>query len=278
MAKTIVTHINPDLDAIAAVWLLTRFGGREFAGARLAFVPAGERLEVETQDTVHVDTGLGQFDHHQEERGHENTSAALLVYEWLVGKRKIKEREELRRLVVQVRDIDHFREYFWPDSVHDHYELMLHQVLNGMKMGGVLADDQALVEQGMRMLDGALTAFKIRASAEEDLKQGISFTSRWGKTLAISTQNSGVMKLAIKSGYRVVARKDPESGMVRIKAAPLEEIDLTAVYRKLRDRDPEATWYFHPGGKMVLNGSTRNPHMRPSRLGLDEVIEILKSV
>ena len=35
MAKTIVTHVNPDLDAITAAWLLTRFAGREFKKSTL---------------------------------------------------------------------------------------------------------------------------------------------------------------------------------------------------------------------------------------------------
>ncbi len=37
----IVTHLAPDLDAIASVWLLTRFDAQHFAGSRLAFVSAG---------------------------------------------------------------------------------------------------------------------------------------------------------------------------------------------------------------------------------------------
>lgn len=277
MAKKIVTHINPDLDAVTAIWLLLRFGGRDFADVTLAFVPAGERLGDEN-DTVHVDTGLGKFDHHQEDRGREDTSAALLVYEWLVATRKIKEQEELRRLTIQVKDIDHFREYSWPQATDDRYELMLHHVLNGMKMAGLLKSDDALVREGMRMLDGVYTAFKIRLSAEAELSKGISFTSRWGKALAVLSQNSGITKLALKSGYRIVARKDPEIGMVRIKSAPLEEIDLAPLYKLLKERDPGATWYFHPSGHMVLNGSTRNPEMRPSRLSLEDVITILKSV
>lgn len=277
MAKTIVTHINPDLDAITAVWLLVRFGGQDFEEAQLAFVPAGERLRDDDPDLVHVDTGLGEFDHHQEKRGHEDTSAAKLVFEWLVARERMKEEEELRRIVNEVRDVDHFREYFWPNPTADRYEFMLHEVLNGIKMGGGVKNDHELVHLGMRALDGVLTAFRIRRSAEEAISQGITFETRWGKTIALESSNSGAIKLALKQGYRVGARKDPELGMIRIKAAPLPEIELSAVYKKLVEADPRATWYFHPSGHMVLNGSTRNPKMRASTLGLNEVIAILKA-
>lgn len=278
MAKTIVTHLNPDLDAITAVWLLVRFGGNEFSKARLAFVPAGERLEGEDQNTVHVDTGLGKFDHHQEDRGKTDTSAAMLVYEWLVAEGRIKEQEALRRLANEVKDFDHFREYFWPEPTADRYEFFLGHVLNGMKLGKHVGSDDELVEFGMRCLDGTLIGFKIRVAAEKEFEKGVSFTSRWGKALAVESASSGVMKLGLKNGYSVVIRRDPESGMIRIKSAPLLEINLGGVYERLMERDPQATWYFHPSGHMVLNGSIRNPKMRPSKLSLEDVIDLVKSV
>ena len=277
MPKTIVTHINPDLDAITACWLLVRFGGNEFADATFGFVPAGERLEDEDNNSVHVDTGLGKFDHHQPDRGREDTCAATLVYEWLVHKRRIQDQEALRRMVDVVNDLDHMRNFFWDDPGNDRYEFFLGSLLNGLKLGGHVKNDHELVDFGMRCLEGLYTAFKIKVAAEEDLKKGIVFETTWGKTLALESKNDETIKLGIKSGYRVVARRDPESGMVRIKGAPLEEINLKSVYEKIREADPDATWYFHPGGHMVLNGSIRNPKMRPSKLSLDEVITLLKS-
>jgi hypothetical protein len=278
MAKRIVTHVNPDLDAITAIWLLVRFGGDEFVDSKLSFVPAGERLEGEDQNTVHVDTGLGKFDHHQPEMGDVNTSAAKLVYEWLVSQGRIQKNDGLRRLVDVVNDVDHFREFHWPEPVSDRYELFLEYVLNGVKSGGYVKSDEELVEFGMKCLDGVYVSFKIRIAAEKDFEKGISFETKWGRALAVESSSSGVVKFSLKKGYKVVVRRDPELGFVRIKAAPVEGIDLSEAHEKLRKADPEATWYFHPSGKMILNGSTRNPKMRPSKLGLDEVIEILKLV
>src|SRR5579871_6826080 len=74
--KIIVTHASPDLDAITSVWLLKKFLlGWEHASVQ--FVPAGERIarsspdsstvieKVNTDEVIHVDTGLGALDHHQ---------------------------------------------------------------------------------------------------------------------------------------------------------------------------------------------------------------------
>ena len=276
MAKTIVTHINPDLDAITSVWLLIRFGGTDFRDAHFSFVPAGERLGKDDEQIVHVDTGLGMFDHHQKDRGREDTSASKLVYEWLIDEGKITKSEPLRRIVELVNQFDHFGEYFWPDPLEYRYEFFLGNLINGMKLGKYVSDDDQLVQFGMRCLDGILVSFKIRIAAEEALNTGIQFQTHWGKTIAIETTTNGVMKLALKSGYKLVARRNPETGIVRIKSAPLPEVNLTRVYEKLKKVDSQATWYFHPSGHMVLNGSLRNPTMRASKLSLSEVIEILK--
>ena len=145
-----------------------------------------------------------------------------------------------------------------------------------MKLGKYVSDDSELVQFGIRCLDGILVSFKIRIAAEEALNTGIQFQTHWGTTIAVETTTNGVTKLALKSGYTLVARRNPETGMVRIKAAPLPEINLRSVCEKLKKVDSQATWYFHPSGHMVLNGSLRNPTMRASKLSLSEVIEILK--
>ena len=66
--KLIVTHFNPDLDAIASIWIIKRFL-KGWEKARVRFVPAGETYKDQPVDSqpeiLHVDTGLGELDHHQ---------------------------------------------------------------------------------------------------------------------------------------------------------------------------------------------------------------------
>ncbi|OGY18249.1 MAG: hypothetical protein A2900_04860 [Candidatus Chisholmbacteria bacterium RIFCSPLOWO2_01_FULL_50_28] len=276
MPKRIVTHLNPDLDAITSVWLLTRFGGKDFADASVQFVPAGERLPEEDANTVHVDTGLGEFDHHQNDKRRAKTCSAKLIYEWLERKGRVSGNDALRRLVDVVNEIDHFKHCHWPEADNDRYEFFLEEVLAGLKTGSYVRSDNELLLMGMRLLDGVLVSFRHKVAAEEELSKGIVFDAKIGKILVLETGNDTVMKLALKKGYALSVRRDPKRGAIRIKADPTAEIDLTPVYDALRRKDAEATWYLHPSRHMILNGSTRNPKMRPSKLTLADVIGILK--
>ena len=71
-------------------------------------------------------------------------------------------------------------------------------------------------------------------------------------------------------------QKDAKTEHVRIKAKPDSQVDLTQTKEELAKLDPKATWFLHISKKMLLNGSTKNIKMKPSRLSLKKVIEILK--
>ena len=83
--QTIVTHVSPDLDAIASAWLLLRYVPN-FEGAKVVFVNTGnpDRAILAQADAV-VDTGGAYnpyqywYDHHQMENPNE-TCAAMLVW------------------------------------------------------------------------------------------------------------------------------------------------------------------------------------------------------
>ncbi|MCJ7828021.1 hypothetical protein MUP65_02665, partial [Patescibacteria group bacterium] len=117
--KKIVTHFNPDLDAIISVWLLQRFlTGWE--KAQLFFVPAGGTHDGKPVDSdeevLHVDTGLGKLDHHQ--RIGEITSAAKLTWEYVCRQRYHQpiselEIEAVSRMVEVVNAIDNARDLSW---------------------------------------------------------------------------------------------------------------------------------------------------------------------
>jgi hypothetical protein len=63
---------------------------------------------------------------------------------------------------------------------------------------------------------------------------------------------------------------------VRIKASPKFEIDLTNTYEQLKKMDPDATWFLHVSKKMLLNGTPKNPKMKPTKLSLSAIISVLK--
>lgn len=277
--KIIVTHIFPDLDAICAIWLLQRFEA-ELKQATLKFVPAGKTYQNQIVDSdptiIHVDTGWGRFDHHQ---GNERTCAAKLVFNYLKSEKKIslKYQSALERLIEVVTQADQFEDFFWDDAVNDRYEFFLQYLLDNLKLSGNLNDTE-LVYQGMALLDGVLFGFKQKILSEEEIKKGVEFETKWGKSLAVETQMMFDIKLAHKMGYRLVVRKEPETGFVSIKSQPKKELDLTPAYAALKTADPQADWFFHQSKHIISNGSRHNPQAKPSRLSLAEIKEVLTNL
>lgn len=272
--KTVITHIGPDLDAITSVWLVKTFFS-EWEEAAVAFVPAGTTLEgkpAESDPEIwHVDTGFGKFDHHQTNA---DTCAAVLVYEELA---KVNgEDPALRKMVDVVNDFDHFREVFYPNPTADYWEFGLVAAIDGWRL--LFSDNPIkIVELGMQALDGVYKVFQNKVWAEKEIKErGIEFETKWGKGIGIETVNDETVHLSQKMGYVVAVRKDPKKGYVRIKSLPKEDIDLASVYEQLKKEEPDATWFLHASHHMVLNGSTKNPDMRPSKRSLQEIIETVQ--
>lgn len=276
--KTIVTHVYPDLDAISSCWLIRRYlpGWEE---ADFVFVPAGTTYEGNDPDIhpdiIHVDTGLGRFDHHQTD---EYISAAELVFEFLKKEKHVptEDREGLERMVRHITEIDHFAEAYYPEPTSDRYEFGLSQVIDNLHIG--TKSNHSTADCVLLILDSILSQFKSKLIAESEIKKGLVFQSKWGKTIAMETTNEDTLKLALKMGFSLVLRKDPELGNVRIKTLPKKELNLTPLYEKLHSADAKATWFLHSSKNMLLNASAKNPTMIPTSLALKRVIEIIKSI
>ena len=273
--KTIVTHIGPDLDAITSVWLVKTFwpGWEE---AEITFVPAGTTLHKMEPDSdpeiIHVDTGFGAFDHHQTDA---DTCAAMLVYAEI--KKLHGPDPALERMMAVINDVDHFREVFYPNAAADYWEFWMVAMIDGWRL--IHADNpMQIMELGFQSLDGIYKVMLNKIWAEKELEHAVEFTTRWGRAIGFETVNDEVIHQAQKRGFVLVIRKDAKKGYVRIKSLPKEEIDLTPLYDRLKKDEPDATWFLHASRHMVLNGSTKNPDMRPSKKTLTELIDVMKEV
>lgn len=188
----------------------------------------------------------------------------------------MKNDSALMRVVGFVNETDHFASYYWPEPDKDRYIFMLEEILAGLRSSEHFTDRE-VVEFGMLCYDGVYTSMKIRIAAEADLTQkGQEFESKWGKALAITNKNDEVVKLAQKRGFVLVVRKDEVTGAIRIKTAPDPTISLKEVYNEIKTMDDEGTWYYHPSGHMLLNGSRKHVGQVPTKLTLEEVVEIVK--
>lgn len=313
--KIIVTHTSPDMDAITSVWLIRSFL-QGWEDAIVKFVPAGERISsskledaieiIGEDEVIHVDTGLGPLDHHQ--TADDNVCGASLAWEYIKSQKssirqaqdksqksekEIDKEAAINRMVKVVVDTDHFKEVFWPNPTADYYEFSVGAILDGLKLQKP-NQDEYYVSFVSECLDAILHEFENRIWAEKEIAEnGQKFETRSGKGIGFETINDSVIKLAQKMGYVIVVRKDPRKGYVRIKALPSQvqsssrqsrdkvqssDIDLTLAYEKLKKMDPNATWFLHIGKKMLLNGSVKNPKMRPTRLGLEEIIKVLEKI
>ncbi|MFA5770421.1 MAG: hypothetical protein WC894_02925 [Patescibacteria group bacterium] len=276
--KTIVTHLSPDLDAIASVWLIKKYLP-DWDSAEIKLVPAGTTLDDQLPDSVdnviHVDTGLGRFDHHQTNA---YTSATKLVYKFLVGRDLIEEREirALEKVVEYVNSTDHFAEVFYADPAADRYDFMIRQLVDGLKV--INREETKLIEIIFLLLEAALIVFKNKVNAEEEIKNGFVFKSYLGRSLALESKNEEAVKLALKQGFALVIRRHPEVGFTRIKTLPDKKLSLKPVYDGILKLDKKGSWFFHISEHMLLNGSSGNPKLIPTPLSLNKIIEIVKSI
>ncbi|MBI2031935.1 MAG: hypothetical protein HYT08_04955 [Candidatus Levybacteria bacterium] len=307
--KIIVTHSSPDLDAVSSVWVIKKFmPGWE--SAKVEFVPAGERFKnvvlapnqrgpienINNDEVIHVDTGLGPLDHHQ--TASDKVCAASLTLDFVKAEHLLRNQaispeklSALERLIKIIVDIDHFKEVFWENPVADYHDFSLIGILDGLKIEKP-DHDEFYVDFMSRNLDALLHEFENKIWAEKEIGKGIKFKTRFGEGIGFETINDSVIKLAQKKGYVLVVRKDPRKGYVRIKARPRDEsmvfekpedtknvdIDLTLTYEKLSKVDPQATWFLHVGKKMLLNGSVKNPKMKATRLSLSDIIKVLETI
>lgn len=246
----------------------------------MKFVPAGTTLENKDPDSdpniAHVDTGLGKFDHHQIRS--DKLSATKRVFDHLCRENHIPEKQltAVTRIVEFVTAIDNFGEVFFDEPTADIYDFSLHQLIEGLK--STAKNDRGVCELMFQMLDATLELFKKKIHAEGEVKKGFVFHTSWGKALAMETRNEEALKYALKCGYKIVVRRDPEKRFIRIKARPEKNIDLTSVYEKVAELDPKATWFFHISKHMLLNGSSKNPNAVASSLSLKKVVEIIQEI
>lgn len=272
--KKIVTHTNPDLDAVTSVWLIKRFlPGWE--KAEVKFVTADQENK-DGADELWVDIGGGELDHHQTS---DYLSAARLTWEFTQEQRRGREPGELESAAVEeivevVTQVDNAHDLYWPEVDKARYYFQLHTLIDGLR--GKAESDEEVIGFGSRALDAVLWQIKNKIKAEKELAAGQRFETPWGKAVAVKTGNRQVLWAGEVVGFVLVARQDPETGAMRIYARPDSTVDLTKAYNRLKEADPRGDWFLHASKRLLLNQSSVNPRMRPTKLDITKLIQILK--
>lgn len=269
MAKTLVTHINPHLDDIVGIWLFRKFNP-QFSDANLEFVSAAHNLaqKEETEDKIFIGTGGGKFDEHKEGL---DSCAGTLVFEWLNEEKVIPEdqitQKGLKKLIVWNQLIDTGRaeksqinEFSIPAFIRP--------------LDSIPESSKKAVELGSEILDRLLEVLKRNEQSLIDWEKRIEFSTRFGKSYAISSETLDRSFCKGQDG-QLFLMHDPKYNSIQFYS---DLHDLESIYQKVKELDPDASWFLHQSHHMVICGSGSAPDSKPTKLSLEELIEVAKSL
>lgn len=278
MSKTLVMHKNPDLDAIMSSWLFVRFNQSRYGDAELVFIPAGttyKALPVDSEpDVVHVDVGLGRFDHHQPNAP--KTCGSKLVYEFLIEDGLISPTDTALAVMIDyAMEIDHFMDCFWPEGQESRFAFTLSEIIPSLHRLQIY-DNEAVVRMGYGYLDAAYQRLKDWEKGKRAIAAGTKFDSLWGKGVLVSTGADDVSKVAQRMGYDMVVITDPEKGYLKIKLRPDNKHHLRPIYDKITKLENPARWFYHNSGLMLFSGSDKGSAKEQTELTPAAILEIIR--
>lgn len=265
--KTLVTHINPHLDDICAIWLFKKFHP-DFKDAQVEFISAShDKSEQETEDKIFVGTGGGKFDEHKEGL---DTCAASLVYEYLKEQSLIPAgltEKALEKLVHWNRLIDTGKA---PASQFDEFS-----VQSFIRTKDNSADtSKKSVELGNQILDRILAVLKRKEQSLLDFKKRVEFQTKFGSSFAVISETVD-REFCREQDGDLFLMYHPKFKSVQFFAP---ELNLEPIYRKVRQLDPTASWFLHQSHHMVICGSSSAPDSKPTKLSFEQLVETVKNL
>lgn len=266
--KTLVTHINPHLDDISAIWLYKKFHP-EFNDAEIEFINASrnEALKSETEEKIYFGTGGGKYDEH---KGDLEDCAASLVWKNIkVSGLEPKNETELKALddliewnrlidLGKGKDMD-----FGPFGVQAFIR----------SKNSTQEDSLKSLKLGEEILDRIFELLKKIKQSEKDWQDRVEFETSFGKSVAISSETVD-RSFTRDKGFNLVLMYDPSHKSAQF-FTPSFEIDLEPIYRKLIKIEPDCGWFLHQSHHMVICGSSSAP-VHKTEIRFEKLIELAK--
>lgn len=269
MAKTLVTHINPHLDDIFAIWLLKKFHP-DFKDAQVEFISASrdQAAKEENKDKIFIGTGGGKFDEHKEGL---HTCAGSLVFDYLKQEELISNNEMTKKALAEMVEwnkaidmgtiaLSEYDEFSPPSFIRTKND----------KKDTSLED----IELGRKILDRIFASLKKKQQSVMDWEERVEFTSRFGKTYAVSSQTID-RSFCKRMGGDLFLIYNPKYPSVQY-FTPSQTLDLAPIYEKVKSLDKDASWYLHQSHHIVLCGSSSAPDSKPTKLSFEQLIEAIK--
>lgn len=268
MSKTLITHINPHLDDIVAIWLMRKYHP-DFKDADLEFISASRSAaKDETEDKIYIGTGGGKFDEHKEGL---QTCAGTLVYEWLKEKGLVSEdqitQKALERLLEWNKQIDTGKA-----TVSEFNEFSVQAYIR--PLDGNPESSKKAVELGSEILDRILEVLKRNEKSLLDFEKRVEFETRFGKSIAVVSETID-RAFCKKQQGNLFLMHDPKYNSFQFYS---DSSDLKEIYQKVKQLDPEASWFLHQSHHMVICGSGSAPDSKPTKLSFEQLIEVAKQV
>lgn len=268
MTQTVVTHVSPDWDAIASVWLLKRYGG--LADADVVFVNTGspDPAVLEAATAV-VDTGRVfsparlRFDHHQLPGAQANgTSATLQVAQHLVLTRPDVDFNPIWTLIDLIYAGDTGKK-----EANESRRRGIHALLSNKKRQG--ADSYALLAYGFDLLDGLAQSLISQDEALKSLVLHTAYRSADGLVVALLNAPQGATFAAHEAGARLVVFADYTKNAIGVmrggEGADVHVGGLVDNAQEDAEREDPilaaelATWYRHGAGFFAGRGTDKAP-------------------
>ncbi|MEA3249664.1 MAG: hypothetical protein U9Q03_04910 [Patescibacteria group bacterium] len=269
--KTILTHHRPHLDDVCAMWLLKRFlpdyqnAGIDFANAG----PVEGGADEADPNKTYVGVGRGKFDEHKGDHG-ECSASLVLAY--------VREKASLEGNITKAlgRVVDWvLLEDTGKLAMIEYRDFSVSAVLRG-EYDRAGKDSHAVASIGFAILDALLhTQFNL-IRLEKDWEKRIEFESMVGLAVAIETSAHDADVFAYRKGFNLVVTMNVAHSYHSIRASVESGIDLTPINDELKRREPDAGWFFHHSKQMLICGGDLAPNVMPSRLSMDQLIDVTK--
>lgn len=267
--KTLVTHINPHLDDISAIWLFRKFF-KEFNDAKFEFISASRDSKAqESQDKIFIGTGGGKFDEHKGDIGE---CATTLVWneikaQGLTPKDEF-ETKALEELIEWNRRID--------TGMGNECEMNEYSIQNYLRpRDGKPESSGKAVILGEQILNRLLFSLKAKYQTIKDWEESIEFNSEFGRSFAVKSEVIS-RDFCRDKDAKLFLMYDPKRSSVQF-FTPSLEIDLEPLFLKLKQRDSKASWYLHHSHHIILCGSGSAPEFIPTSLSFEQLIEIART-
>lgn len=266
--KTLITHINPHLDDIFAIWLLKKYDPK-FKDFEVDFISASHEMgDQETEDRVFVGTGGGKFDEHKEGL---DTCAGSLVFDCLKEKDLLPKDElevkALEELVAWNRLIDTGKA-----PIYEYSQFSVQSFIRSLD--NTLQSSLKGVELGSEILDRILEVLKRKQQSIMDWDKRVEFQTKYGLGAGVMSETVDRAFCKTKQGD-VFLMYDPKNSSVQFYS---DAHDLESLYQKLKVKDADASWFLHQSHHMVICGSSSAPDFKKTKLSFEQLIEVAKSL